>query len=95
MIYITGDKHADFRDVLSKRNNKIDIILSHTYPYKYLPREMFLAEIDQSTVDYTTEYFFDEIEDKTDYKLWYCGHYHTDKTIDKIIFIFHDIREFK
>ncbi len=56
---------------------------------------MFLAEIDQSTVDYTTEYFLDEIEDKTDYKLWYCGHYHTDKTIDKIIFMFHDIREFK
>ena len=55
-------------------NNKIDIILSHTCPYKYLPREMFLAEIDQSTVDYTTEYFLDEIEDKTDYKLWYCGH---------------------
>lgn len=83
------------RDALSKRNNKIDIILSHTCPYKYLPREMFLAEIDQSTVDYTTEYFLDEIEDKTDYKLWYCGHYHTDKTIDKITFMFHDIREFK
>ena len=38
---------------------------------------------------------FDKKEEKPDYKLWYCGHYHTDKTIDKIIFMFHDIREFK
>lgn len=83
------------KDVLSKRNNKIDIILSHTCPYKYLPREMFLDGIDQSKVDNSTEYFLDEIENNTDYKLWYCGHYHTDKEIDKIIFMFNKIEEFK
>ena len=83
------------KDVLSKRDNKIDIILSHTCPYKYLPREMILDGIEQSKVDNSTEYFLDEIENNTDYKLWYCGHYHTDKEIDKIIFMFNKIEEFK
>ena len=56
---------------------------------------MFLEGIDQSTVDNSIEYFLDEIEESTDYNLWYCGHYHTDKEIDKIIFMFHKIEEFK
>ncbi len=80
---------------LKSMDNKVDIILSHTCPYKYLPREMFLEGIDQSTVDNSTEYFLDEIEQITDYKNWYCGHYHTDKTVDKIIFMFHNIEKFK
>lgn len=82
------------KNTLKKLNNKVDIILSHTCPYKYLPKEMFLAGIDQSTVDYSTEYFLDEIEESTNYNLWYCGHYHTDKRVDKIIFMFHKIEEF-
>ena len=56
---------------------------------------MFLSGIDQSTVDNSTELFLDEIEENNLYDLWYCGHYHTDKEIDKIIFMFHDIKEFK
>ncbi len=83
------------KEVLNNINNKIDIILSHTCPYKYLPREMFLDGIDQSTVDYSTEHFLNEIENTVDYNLWYCGHYHTDKKIDKMIFMFHKIEEFK
>ncbi len=81
--------------VLKDLDNKIDIILSHTCPYKYLPREMFLEGVDQSTVDNSTEYFLDKIEETTDYNLWYCGHHHTDKEIDKLIFMFHKIEEFK
>ena len=56
---------------------------------------MFLDGIDQSTVDNSTEYFLDEIEQTTDYKKWYCGHYHTNKKIDKMIFMFDEIEEFK
>ena len=55
---------------------------------------MFLAGIDQSSVDNSTEYFLDEIETITDYKLWYCGHYHTDKKVDRIRFLYHDIDTF-
>lgn len=74
---------------------KVDIVLTHTCPYKYIPREMFLSGIDQSTVDNSTEEFLDKVEEKLKYKTWYCGHYHTDKVIDSIGFMFHDIIEFK
>lgn len=83
------------RAVLKGLDNKVDVILSHTCPYKYLPREMFLDGVDESTVDNSTEYFLDEIEENVDYDLWYCGHFHTDKKVDKVIFMFHKISEFK
>lgn len=66
----------------------IDIILSHTCPKKYTPTEMFLPMIDQSTVDNSTEEWLDTIEESVDYKAWYCGHWHTDKHIDRMHFLF-------
>ena len=70
------------------QENEIDIILSHTCPRKYEPIEAFLAFIDQSTVDKSTEDWLDSIEEKTDYKSWYCGHWHVEKDIDKMHFLF-------
>lgn len=82
---------SEVRNILVLNNNKIDIILSHTCPFKYLPYEAFLSCIDQSKVDNSTEIFLDEIENNTEYKVWYCGHYHIDKKIDKIRFMMNDI----
>jgi len=65
-----------------------DIVLSHTCPFKYEPVEMFIGGIDQSTVDDSTERWLDKIEEQIDYKAWFCGHWHTDKHIDKIHFLF-------
>lgn len=73
---------------------KVDVLLTHTCPYKYIPREMFISGVDQSKVDNSTEEFLDKVEEKLDYSKWYCGHYHTDKSIDKIRFMFNDIRKF-
>ena len=70
-------------------------VLSHTCPVKYEPTEVFLAMIDQSTVDKTTEEWLNSIEEKLDYEKWYCGHYHTEKKIDKLRFMFEDIAELK
>ena len=69
---------------------KIDIVLSHTCPFKYEPTEMFLQGIDQSTVDDSTERWLDKIEEKLNYKAWFCGHWHVNKRIDKMHFLFHD-----
>ena len=68
----------------------IDIVLSHTCPRKYEPTEVFLSSLDQSSVDKSTEDWLDGIEDRLDYKKWYCGHYHTRKQVDKIQFMFED-----
>lgn len=68
--------------------NKIDVIFSHTCPYKYRPTECFLPMVNQSTVDDSTECWLDTIENSVDYTAWYCGHWHTNKDIDKIHFLY-------
>lgn len=69
---------------------QIDIVLSHTCPYKYEPTEVFLPMIDQRSVDDSTERWLDKIEENVDYKAWMCGHWHTNKRIDKMHFLFHE-----
>lgn len=77
-------------DKLDTMGWKVDIVLTHTTPLKYEPVEVFLSMIDQSTVDKTTEQWLDKIEDRLDYHKWYCGHYHTNKKIDKLQIMFED-----
>lgn len=74
---------------------KPDIILSHTCPYKYIPHDMFLSQIDQSTVDDSMEHWLDTVEESVGYKKWYCGHWHTDRSMDKMRFMYNDIVELK
>jgi len=83
------------RNNIKKYNNKLDVILSHTCPFKYLPYEAFISGIDQTKVDYSTEKFLDEIELNVKYDKWYCGHFHIEKVIDKLRFMMNDIDEFK
>ena len=73
------------------KNNKIDVVFSHTCPYKYIPTECFLSGIDQSKVDNSTEKWLDTIEEALEYEAWYLGHWHTDKRIDKMHFLFHGV----
>ena len=73
---------------LKENNYQVDYILSHTCPYKYLPYEMFYIGVNQDEVDQSTEKFLDLIEELTDYHKWYCGHFHTDKVVDKMNFMF-------
>ena len=69
--------------------NDFDVVLSHTCPEKYIPTEMFLSMIDQSTVDQSTEKWLGEIEERISYKAWFCGHWHTNKRIDKMHFLYY------
>ena len=86
-----SDEIKSYVESQLERNREIDIILSHTCPKKYEPTEVFLKGLDQSLVDKTTEEWLDTIEQKIDYKKWYCGHFHTRKKIDKMQFMFEDI----
>lgn len=67
------------------------VIMSHTAPLKYLPREMFLSRVDQSKVDKTMERWMDKIESTAPYAAWYAGHFHVDKVIDRMRFMFNDL----
>lgn len=70
---------------------KMDVILSHTCPLKYEPVEVFLLGIDQNRVDQSTEIWLDEIENKLNYQKWYCGHFHTEKKVEKLEIMFENI----
>ena len=81
--------------ILDKVKGKhFDIVLTHTCPYKYEPREVFMQGLDQSKVDKSMEHFLDKIEENIDYDKWYCGHYHTEKQVDKLEFMFGRIKIF-
>ena len=71
--------------------HRVDVILSHTCPLKYVPTEAFLPMIDQDSVDNSTEQWLDTIEEKADYLAWFCGHWHINKRIDKMHFLFNDV----
>ena len=55
---------------------------------------MLMNLIDQSKVSKKMEYFLDKIEESINYDKWYCGHFHTEKQIDKLEFMFGRIKEF-
>jgi len=72
---------------------KVDIVLSHTTPLKYEPVEVFIRGVDQSKVDKSTELWLESIENRLEYQRWYCAHYHTEKTIDRMRIMFKDYTE--
>ena len=80
---------------LAERGWKVDVILTHTSPEKFEPKEMFLKNIDQNIVDKSTELWLNSIEEKTEYGMWYAGHYHTNKRVnEKFQFLFEDVVPF-
>ena len=83
----------EIKAYVDKRLNRHaqDVVLSHTCPFRYEPVEAFLPMIDQSTVDNSTEKWLDTIESSIDYEAWYCGHWHIDKQIDRIHFLFSSV----
>ncbi len=76
---------------LDKLDWKVDVVLSHTVPFKYRPTEMFIRDLDQSTVDSSTEKWLGTIEERLSYKRWYAGHFHCDKEIDNIRILYRKI----
>ena len=90
----TTEKKSILQKLTSAHNKQFDCILTHTCPEKYIPREWFLPMVDQSTVDNSMETFLNEVSNIIDYKKWYCGHYHGEKQIDNIEFLYKTIKEF-
>lgn len=84
---------ARVEQTLEKVGWQVDVVLTHTTPLRYEPREVFLPFIDQSEVDKSTEAWLGGIEARLFYSRWYCGHYHVSKTVDKLVFMYEDIRE--
>ena len=68
-------------------------VFTHTCPTNYIPRDKFLPMINQDEVDRSTEDFLQTIHDQITYDKWYCGHWHTDRIVDKMRFVYRDYLE--
>lgn len=60
-------------------NRHFDIVLSHTCPFDWMPTDLFLPIIDQSTVDNSMEKWLMNLRDKITWGYWFFGHYHADR----------------
>lgn len=78
---------------LDELNWKVDQVLTHTCPTRYTPIEAFLPNLDQSTVDRSTEEWLDFLAERLQYSRWLCGHWHIDKSVDNFRFIMNDFIE--
>ena len=58
---------------------EVDMVLTHTCPICWEPRDLFLSMIDQSRVDKSMELFLEEIAKCFGWKVWCFGHYHADR----------------
>ena len=53
-----------------------DFVFTHTCPIDWEPNDLFIAGIDQSKVDKTTEVWLGALKDKFKWTNWLFGHYH-------------------
>ena len=60
-------------------NHTFDFILSHTCPISWEPRDLFLSNIQQSSVDKTTEEWLEKVKRNVKFTVWCFGHYHCDR----------------
>lgn len=56
-----------------------DFVLTHTAPVMWEPVDLFLAGIDQTSVDKSTELWLRDVSEKITYGHWLFGHYHADR----------------
>lgn len=75
---LSEEEMALGRQLKAKEPN-FDLVISHTCPMPYEPRDLFLSGIDQSMVDKTMERYLGEIEFDLNYKRWAWGHFHADR----------------
>lgn len=59
---------------------------------KRKPRKVKLKKLFKPDIDRSTEKWLGELEKKLNYEVWFCGHYHIDKRLDKVCMMCHEIR---
>jgi len=59
---------------------------------KRKPRSTKTKNSFKPDIDRSTEEWLGKLEQQINYKVWYCGHYHIDKQIDKVNMMCHEIK---
>ena len=87
--------YEERKDINKKAKGQyFNLVLSHTCPVSWEPRELFLKMVDQKKVDKTMEYWLDSLKDNIAYGLWLFGHYHGDMAIrPRVQMMYKDIKD--
>lgn len=75
---LTEEEMDDCMEQLIGRN--FDLMLTHTCPFSWEPKDLFLDFVDQSKVSKRMEKFLDEVRQEINRNvIWLWGHYHCDR----------------
>ena len=74
-----SDSEMEIGRNLIEKHPAVNLVISHTCPIAFEPRDLFLRSYDQSVVDKRMEIYLGEIESRLDYKRWAWGHFHADR----------------
>jgi DNA repair exonuclease SbcCD nuclease subunit len=73
---------------------KADLILSHTMPEKYIPKECLQRKRKTGNPDLSMEAWMNQLEEKTAYRKWYAGHWHVEKQVtDRMEILYQNFTE--
>lgn len=73
-----------------------DVILTHTCPESWEPRDLFLPGLDQSSVDKSMEKWLDEFKNHINWNIWLFGHYHDNRLVRPGVEMYYrDIEDWK
>lgn len=72
-------EEMDYGRELVKKQKKVDLVISHTCPIAFEPRDLFLTSVTRSLEDKSMEFYLGEIEESLNYHRWAWGHFHADR----------------
>lgn len=67
-----------------------DFVITHTCPFEDMPRDLFMAGVDQSKVDNRMEHFLSKLKKDMKYDIWFFDHFHDDRVISEKMRMVHN-----
>lgn len=78
---------------LESHGNRVDYILTHTAPLRFVT-SMIIGDINDEKDEKVFCNYLDDIYERVEFKKWFCGHYHLDRSLDvDFRAVFEDILE--
>lgn len=86
------DDRINAEKKIAECDRRFDVVLSHTCPKKFIGDSLKHVYADSHEIDWSTEEWLDDIEDRIVYSHWYFGHFHKDIIIsDKVTAVYDDV----
>lgn len=63
------------------KGENVDFVLTHTCPASWQPVDLFIAGVDESTVDHTMENWLENLKSTFKWSIWMFGHFHDDRLV--------------